>query len=484
MASSTLYPAKASSVPSSAKLRSPLLLFVLCLFLVFTPTVRPYIRNQMSLSVDGGSSDQLPSKADPKQVDQKAPRQDSYPKPPVAAPASDSADELVLRSNLSNSQLPRRGINEDPRGASRGPGNVPGGEMPLPPAIDANDSFVEKAHAYLTPAPFANRETPSTSNNGPPHSASASAAVTSGVSAAPVRGAAHNAGPTEEDDQELRTTNDQNRPGNHSLATNNVADLNQNLSRSDSSDPDGDAPKDDSEPDFETSSATPSSPSSASTSQKLPRCPHAILFSAPRHGSTWFINSLERCRYSQKDENGAERYNRYVNRNSELWVPAQPGPVLNISARGAAQYVKKNNSIKIFPMAVIQYLDGVRTLLAEAKRMNLPVIVLTRQMSDAYGSLQAAKDSGIWNRNAPKAASPLNRLQQLEQQQKRLETESSPEFDKFRDRLDRFFTQARRLLEEVGIANYDELDYDTIREMRLIRAEKNGCYIANCNFLT
>lgn len=61
----------------------------------------------------------------------------------------------------------------------------------------------------------------------------------------------------------------------------------------------------------------------ASSRSKL--CPHVLLFSAIRHGSTWFVDNVERCVYS-RDESGNRTGNfGKLNHYAELWVKAHSG---------------------------------------------------------------------------------------------------------------------------------------------------------------
>lgn len=207
---------------------------------------------------------------------------------------------------------------------------------------------------------------------------------------------------------------------------------------------------------------------------EIPVCPHILLFTAPRHGSTWLIDSAERCRYSNSSAKFGERtYSRDTNPNSELWNKPQNGPLRNISAQGAAEYLHKNGSIKIFPVVVSKYADGLKQIV-EIVKNRLPVIVLTRRLDHAHGSLVTAMESKAWNILSNRGTVG----------EERGADEDDPHYKAYRRRIGNFFEEVRRILNESDVHMVDEFDYDDVKSQEFIEARSSGCYIHNCNFKT
>ncbi|CDF37077.1 unnamed protein product [Chondrus crispus] len=220
---------------------------------------------------------------------------------------------------------------------------------------------------------------------------------------------------------------------------------------------------------------------------RLPLCPHILLFSAARHGSTWFIDSAERCKYSsnplRSNPNRGDHiiYSRDINKNSELWHPGREGPLLNISAEDVAEYVRTTGSVKVFPIAMEKSEQAVRIILESIKRKDIeqhvitPVVILTRRLDDAHNSLLNAKESGVWNK-LPSARDGVEGVT------KRTEvSEEDQYFRQYRRKRLEYFQDVRTLVRDVDVVSA-EFDYDDVKGMKNIEIQDAGCYISNCNF--
>lgn len=194
-------------------------------------------------------------------------------------------------------------------------------------------------------------------------------------------------------------------------------------------------------------------------------CSHIVLFSAPRHGSTWFIDSVEGCSFTRAN-NGTFGG---LNSKTELWNGGQDGIVRNMSIGDAIQYVVNNMSLKLFPSPLKFRRDDASAVIDGARLHNVPFVMLTRKPESALKSLLVAKETHVWNRVANTSSASID-----------LSVEDE-ELTEYRNVITKHFNSARNLLESKGIS-YDSVDYDVVKNDPWIKLPKSLCYVRNCNF--
>lgn len=197
------------------------------------------------------------------------------------------------------------------------------------------------------------------------------------------------------------------------------------------------------------------------------RCSHIVLFSAARHGSTWFIDSVEGCTFTR----GNSGTYGSLNAQTEIWNSGQDGIVLNMSVEDAVHYVAHNMSLKFFPSPMKFRQDDAAAVIHGAHQHNIPFVMLTRKPESAFKSLLVARETNVWNSVSNR--SPESVELPLEDK----------EFIVYRKSISRHFESARNILESKGIP-YDVFDYDVVKTVPWIILPKSLCYIRNCNFET
>jgi len=208
---------------------------------------------------------------------------------------------------------------------------------------------------------------------------------------------------------------------------------------------------------------------SSSTKQQkpsLPQCERMIVFSAPRHGSTWLIDCIGRCKYSDGKTYG------HTNFYAETWNPGLVGPLQDIGMEDAVKYVERNGSIKLFPMSFRRKPGGPEFVITKASKRGIPVVILTRNESDSFQSWKYAKETADWIQVRPEG-NPGNKTVD----------ENDESFKSFSSNLKSYFEKVRLLLQEAGATIVDEFAYEEIKDQEFIVAKNSGCYIHNCNFL-
>jgi len=193
----------------------------------------------------------------------------------------------------------------------------------------------------------------------------------------------------------------------------------------------------------------------------LPQCGHSVLFSSMRHGSTWLMNSIEHCQFSDGLSYGD------ANKHTELWRHGASWPLSDVTVSEASEYAEINCSLKIFPFA---FKKDVRSFIEDIIRRGLPILVLQRDPAAVFESLKVARESGKWN----KVRLP-DKSRTVEVNATSLQAEKA--------RLARYFTKSFTLLKDLGAPKVDAFMFEDIHELEYIVARNNGCYIHNCNFL-
>ena len=218
--------------------------------------------------------------------------------------------------------------------------------------------------------------------------------------------------------------------------------------------------------------ALPSAPATDFVPDDTPPCARALIFTGARQGSTWFVDSLERCRYSSAGAGTPDRrYADDVFKRTELWKhfgePHLDGSAL--SADDALRYIVTNSSVKIFPSVYYRRKADVVHMLRQRDKFNLAVFVLRRHVNATWDSWVRAQNSNVWNGAKKEHEAELNQT--------------------LYDVRDYFFDSRQRYDENVDAmldgfqVQYDLFDYDDIKDKALIYARNNACFIRNCNYV-
>lgn len=201
------------------------------------------------------------------------------------------------------------------------------------------------------------------------------------------------------------------------------------------------------------------------TQPTLPLCKHVMLFSAPRHGSTWLVDSIEGCRF-RKDGVFYQAI-----QNSELWTPRHK-LLSNVTVGGALNHLRFQCSVKMFP-STFRHLDDVHRLVVQAKRHQVPMVVLLRNPKSVFLSFKRAREHKVWNRVASSDAQ-IQADESIDEESEMFRT-----FEKKRQsHFEMIFEMIRRFRLKV-----DMFEYEDIKDLPFIVAENNACYIRNCNFV-
>lgn len=209
-------------------------------------------------------------------------------------------------------------------------------------------------------------------------------------------------------------------------------------------------------------------------------CPHVILFTQARHGSSWLLDSVERCRFSRTEQVEPGIFGKRVYLDTELWHvydESKSGRLHSLSPDEVIEYVQRNCSVKIFPPALKSKGHLIRQLM-RAGRGLVPFLILTRDLKDAYLSYKEAKRSGNWAR-----VRRQNQLGQVKKNHMRLHSKAKneTEYHEFAQWTSAFFRDIRSLLAEEQVP-FDEYDYDVVKEQRWLFVKGFNCYIRSCNF--
>lgn len=208
----------------------------------------------------------------------------------------------------------------------------------------------------------------------------------------------------------------------------------------------------------------------------IPLCSRILLFTGPRHGSTWFLNNAERCRYSLGDGTFGALHDE-----SELWVPRDESSVLNISLPAAQQWLLHNTSLKIFPWVWRTRQNDVEKLINFSKNHQIPFVLLRRNVTKAFESIVVAQRTKEWNRNAYASVEEIDDRDHVMTTLSPKEEIQWKQFRKFietsMDSMANFFRVHRIPI--------DEFFYDDVvskPSVSLYHA-RTPCVIRNCNVL-
>lgn len=230
-----------------------------------------------------------------------------------------------------------------------------------------------------------------------------------------------------------------------------------------------------------------SNASATVSNEMIPLCPHVLLLSAPRHGSTWFLDNVEQCKYSRAehdDRHGKQKIGTFgdLNRHAELWNDAQDGPLKRIPVQDVSDYLLRNHSIKVFPYVWNTHKPLLKTILDQVAFQSTPMIVLLRKPDEAYRSWLTALQTDVWNVNTNTSiSSPLpnttfDSSTPLEEEQRSHADEKG-----YAQMLGKFFQEVQTYLDQHAYP-YDLFWYEQITEQAVIRLNSMSCIIHNCNF--
>lgn len=202
----------------------------------------------------------------------------------------------------------------------------------------------------------------------------------------------------------------------------------------------------------------------------LTQCGRTILFTGPRHGSTWFLDCVENCTFSQA--NNGESFGN-LNFVSELWNNGQQGPIVNISVDGAIDYVQHNLSVKIFPTPFRKRNEQAMRLVQRSYENGVTLVLLTRKPEAASKSFAIAKEGGVWNANSKGQPTSNNDSVKIDL--------ADGEREGFINMIKHHYELVHQKLTEYQIP-YDSLDYDEIKNQKYFILPKNRCYVRSCNY--
>lgn len=226
--------------------------------------------------------------------------------------------------------------------------------------------------------------------------------------------------------------------------------------------------------------------SSQKRTQQRKKCGHILLLSHPRQGSTWFLDCVEGCAFSNRYNGTFGKLNAF----SELWNVAQKGgPLTNISATLAVEFLTSVMSLKIFSTPWEVYPHGVRQVVLNASKRGIPIVILNRRPRDAYLSFERARARNLWNENTySPSGSDFDSVEGKDfnldssqndviNEKKLLNSESFRNFKEFRMK---HYERVQAFLKKENIP-YDEVDYDDIKAQPTIVLPVANCIVCNCN---
>lgn len=211
---------------------------------------------------------------------------------------------------------------------------------------------------------------------------------------------------------------------------------------------------------------------SKSNITNITRCPHAVVITSQRHGSSWFVNCIDNCSFSQVDHELNFDAKLYL--KTELWNPTfKLGPVANISFNETLNYLKVNHSLKILPNVHDLHHETIQKFLVRVASFKLPIVVLRRNLSNAFKSYTIAKRTRQFNINSKQSNGErtlrLNFPRDIMQE------------NNFVMKINSYFHNITSFLKRKNIV-FEKLWYEEIRENRTIFLKSQNCEIFNCNY--
>ena len=204
------------------------------------------------------------------------------------------------------------------------------------------------------------------------------------------------------------------------------------------------------------------------TTSSLQPCGRAILFSGARQGSTWLIDSIEKCAYSAP-QSRLYHYNKYVHtvfKRTELWKHFGD----TMDKHDALEYIVSNSSVKIFPSVFWKRRTDLRFLLQKAKLLGIHIFVLRRDVEHTWKSWSIAQVHDVWN--GVQANGTGKQLEKYHEQ-----------YIYFKESRKRYDNAVDNILREEKVM-FDLFEFEKVKGQDVIVAKNNRCVIRNCNFIS
>lgn len=217
--------------------------------------------------------------------------------------------------------------------------------------------------------------------------------------------------------------------------------------------------------------------------KSLPGCGHVLVFTGPRHGSTWFLNNVENCTYTNSDGTFGKLHDY-----SELWVPRPFSNVMNMSVADAQDWIVHNVSLKIFPWPWRNRPEDAKQILLHAVKHGVPIVLLERDVYQAYRSIMLALRTKRWDDNARRtgngvdtALSDKEDLNKVDEMVDEMVKSGNRNWIQFKEDMDTHLEAVSEFLMQEHLA-YDRVNYDDIVDIPSITLTNARCVIRNCNF--
>lgn len=123
-----------------------------------------------------------------------------------------------------------------------------------------------------------------------------------------------------------------------------------------------------------------------------PNCPHILLITQARYGSTWLLDSVEHCRYSKLEQVEPGIYGKHVCIDTEL-RNIHHSPLRDVTTLDMVSCLH-NNSLKLFPTGF----ENILRIEGLLRVVEYPDVVLRRTARDACCRVQKSRHSGQWAR--------------------------------------------------------------------------------------
>lgn len=221
-------------------------------------------------------------------------------------------------------------------------------------------------------------------------------------------------------------------------------------------------------------------PEGVPESEDIPACGHMLVFTGPRHGSTWFVNNIENCSYSQPDGTFGDLFG-----HSELWVDRKKGFVSDLTVNEAVEWLQSNTSLKMFPVAWNKRQPFASQLVLNAHSERVPIVLLARDVRNAFRSMLVSTETGRWKENAVHSQNPQRHQDDLDEFDSVVDNliqNNDPKWRYFKSKMTSHLNAARDFLNRKRIP-YDLVTYDEFVDIESVVLPNANCVIRNCNFI-
>lgn len=211
----------------------------------------------------------------------------------------------------------------------------------------------------------------------------------------------------------------------------------------------------------------------------IPFCGRSLVFTGPRHGSTWFVNNIENCSYSQQDGTFGT-----LHEHSELWIQGRNSKVANLSLYEAEQYIIHNGSLKLFPWPWSTRAQDSKSLVNHCAKHNVPLILLERDVRHAFRSMIVAITTERWNANKileKEHPDPFEADRAVLLANKMINS-GHRQWKNFESRMTQHAVSVAKFLASNNFP-YDRVIYDSFVKSDSIFLPNANCKIRNCNFV-